>query len=99
MTFLLTGSGESDASDPWLSASPHPTASHWNALQAWSNYLSRRRRVHGRSWGCLFHEREPDAPRSDRKLRLTEQAAGIAACLGAEPPVILQAAEIGMECV
>jgi hypothetical protein len=28
---------------------------------------------------------------------LTFQAAGIAACLGAEPAVILQAAEIGIE--
>jgi hypothetical protein len=56
--------------------------------------------VYGRSRGRLLHECELRVDLSDSGMaerELMRQAGAIAACLGAEPAIILQAAEIGIE--
>jgi len=54
--------------------------------------------VHGRGRGCVLNEREPCLLVQHNTVREAHiQAAAIAACLGAEPAVIMQAAEIGIE--
>jgi hypothetical protein len=47
----------------------------------------------------MFHGCRSYSPRPSIRILIAKKAAGIAACLGAEPAVILQAAEIGIESV